>query len=94
MRPQQKKKSKIGDLWVYLFVYFLIWANGKLNILPGVYLQNAEQSVCEDYLFWALSKLSETGSRVWAFVKSDFAQVVFSKCKDIQQYKFGNANAC
>ena len=55
----------------------------QINVLPGVYLQNAEYSVCEDYLFWAFSKLSETGSRVWAFVKSNFAQVVFSKCKDI-----------
>lgn len=37
-----------------------------------------------DYLFWAYRKLSESGSGVLAFVKSDFAQVVFYRSKDAQ----------
>lgn len=33
---------------------------------------------------WAYRKLSESGSGVLAFVKSDFAQVVFYRSKDAQ----------
>ena len=41
----KKKKSKIGDLWVYLFIYFLIWANGKLMFCQG-YICRTPNSQC------------------------------------------------
>ena len=65
---------------IYSFKFVLIWASGKLMYICRT--PNSRRARISYYV-WAYRKLSETGSGVLAYVKSDFAQIVCYNCKDV-----------
>ena len=52
---------KVKDGWFEGLNFDLIWAGSKFYVL----LQNSEQSACDDQLFWAYRKLTETSCAIY-----------------------------